>query len=72
LASIQEQLLFKSGIFKIRTEHEEIHCFKEGGVTADTRESIWRDTATFMVTLQRIPSLRNQTPLQMLKRTEMS
>ena len=39
LASIQEQLLFKSGIFKIRTEDEEIYCLKEGGVTADTRES---------------------------------
>ena len=32
--------IFKSGIFKIRTEDEEIYCFKEGGVTADTRESI--------------------------------
>ena len=29
-----------------RTEDEEIHCLKEGGVAADARESIRRDTAT--------------------------
>ena len=28
------------------TEDEEIHCLKEGGVAADARESIRRDTAT--------------------------
>ena len=28
------------------TEDEEIHCLKEGGVAADARESIWRDTTT--------------------------
>ena len=28
------------------TEDEEIHCFKEGGVAADARESIQRDTIT--------------------------
>ena len=28
------------------TEDEEIHCLKEGGVAADARESIGRDTTT--------------------------
>ena len=31
---------------KIWTENEEIPCLKEGGVAADARESIRRDTAT--------------------------
>ena len=36
------------GVFVITdgTEDEEIHCLKEGGVAADTRQSIRRDTAT--------------------------
>ena len=46
-------------------EDKEIHRLKRGGVAADTRESIRRDTTT--LPLQRIPSSRNQTPLQMLK-----
>ena len=29
-----------------RTEDEEIHCLKEGGVAADARELSRRDTAT--------------------------
>ena len=32
---------------RLGTEGEEIHCLKEGGVAADARESIQRDTATF-------------------------
>ena len=46
------RLLFESGYYsraafiKLGTEDEEIHCFKQGGVAADTRESIRRDTAT--------------------------
>jgi len=45
-------LLFESGYYsralfiKLRTEDEEIHCLKQGGVAADARESIRRDTAT--------------------------
>ena len=45
-------LLFESGYYsgaafiKLGTEDEEIHCLKEGGVAADARESIQRDTAT--------------------------
>jgi len=45
------QLLFESGYYlravliKLGTEDEEIHCLKQGGVAADTRESIQRDTA---------------------------
>ena len=31
---------------KLGTEDEEIHCLKQSGVAADTRESIGRDTAT--------------------------
>ena len=26
-------------------KEEEINCLKQGGVAADTREAIWRDTA---------------------------
>ena len=46
------QLLFESSYYlravfiKLGTEDEEIHCLKEGGVAADTRESTRRDTAT--------------------------
>ena len=46
------RLLFKGGYYlraafiKLGTEDEEIHCLKEGGVTADARESTRRDTAT--------------------------
>ena len=44
-------LLFESSyylraVFKLGMEDEEIHCLKEGGVGADTRESTQRDTAT--------------------------
>jgi len=45
-------LLFKSNYYsravfiKLGTEDEEIHCLKQGGVAADARESIRRDTAT--------------------------
>jgi len=45
-------LLFEScyylgaAFIKLWTEDEEIHCLKEGGVAADARESIQRDTAT--------------------------
>ena len=45
-------LLFERGynlrlaFIKLGTEDEEIHCLKEGGVAADARESIQRDTAT--------------------------
>ena len=31
-------------------EDKEIHCLKEGGVAADARESIRRDTATLAST----------------------
>ena len=41
VTTIRERRLFNLG-----TEDEEIHCLKEGGVAADARESIWRDTAT--------------------------
>ena len=45
-ASIQERLLFKSGIhIKFGTEDKEIHCLKQGEVAVDARESIQRDTA---------------------------
>ena len=46
------QLLFESGYYsraefiKLGMEDEEIHCLKEGGVAADARKSIRRDTAT--------------------------
>ena len=46
------QLLFESGYYsrvmliKLGTEDEEVHCLKQGGVAADARESIQRDTAT--------------------------
>ena len=46
------QLLFESGYYlravliELGTEDEEIHCPKQGGVAADARESIQRDTAT--------------------------
>ena len=51
------------------TEDEEIHCLKEGGVAADARKTIERDTAS--LPLQQIRS-RNQTPSPMLKRTKKS
>jgi len=44
-------LLFESGYYsrapsiKLRTEDEEIYCFKEGEVAADARESTQRDNA---------------------------
>ena len=45
------QLLFESSYYsrpafiKLGTEDEETHCLKQGGVAADARESIRRDTA---------------------------
>ena len=45
------QLLFETGYYsravliKLGTEDEEIHYLKQGGVAADARESIQRDTA---------------------------
>jgi len=45
-------LLFESGYYsraafiKCGTELKEIHCLKQGGVAAGTRESIQRDIAT--------------------------
>ena len=36
----------RAALIKLGTEDEEIHCLKEGGVAADTRESTPRDTAT--------------------------
>ena len=49
LAEIIQKSFCARGISVItdRTEDEEIHCLKEGGVAADARESIRRDTATF-------------------------
>jgi len=44
-ATIQEWYLLNS-VDTNGTEDEEIHCLKEDGVAADTRESIQRDTAT--------------------------
>ena len=44
-------LLFESSYYsravfiKLRKEDEEIHCLKQGGVAADARKSIRRDTA---------------------------
>ena len=35
----------RAAFIKFGTEDEEIHYFKQGGVAADTRESIQRDTA---------------------------
>jgi len=46
------RLLFEIGYYsraafiKLGTEDEEIHYLKQGGVAADARESIQRDTAT--------------------------
>ena len=46
------RLLFKSGYYssvafiKLGMHDKEIHCLKEGGVAADARESIRRDTTT--------------------------
>jgi len=37
----------RAAFIKLGTEDEEIHCLKQGGVAADARESIRRDTATF-------------------------
>ena len=48
------RLLFKSGYYlraafiKLRTEDEEMHCLKQGGVAADAWESIRRDAATLV------------------------
>ena len=45
------QLLFESSYYSraafinLGTDDEEIHCLKQGGVAADARESIRRDTA---------------------------
>ena len=42
------RLLFKSGYYSRATFIKlgmKIHCFKEGGMAADARESIHRDTA---------------------------
>ena len=70
------RLLFKSGydsrvaFIKLGTEDEEIHCLKEGGVAAHTRESIQRDTVTLATTMD--TELEESDPLQMLKRTKMS
>ena len=36
---------WRAAFIKLGTEDEEIHCLKEGGVAADARESIQRDTA---------------------------
>jgi len=71
------RLVFESGYYlravfiKLGTEDKKILLLKEGGMAADARESIRRDAA-MLATRQRIPSLGNQTPLQMLKRTKLS
>jgi len=60
------RLLFESGHYsraafiELRTEDEEIHFLKEGGVAADVREST-EETMPHLP-LQWILSSRNQTP----------
>ena len=56
-ASIREPRLLNS-VDADRTEDEEIHCLKEGGVAADARESIQGDTA--MLATATATELRNQ------------
>jgi len=51
---------------KLGTEDGEIHCFKEGGVAADTREAIQRDA------VHACHCNGYQTPSRMLERTKMS
>ena len=60
----------RPAFIKLEMEDKEIHCLKEGGVAADTRESIQRDAATLATAMN--TKLDESDPLQTLKRTKMS
>jgi len=42
---IKSDYCSRAVFIKLGTGDEEIHCLKQGGVAADARESIQRDTA---------------------------